>query len=99
MKLEKRGSKDGFVHYACLQEYIGANTVVTALSLEKLDYLFRIYLTLVTAILLANLVHYYIEPIKHQIRIWLQIKQKLTAFIRTCNGHFSKQILQIKKIF
>lgn len=37
MKLAKRGGNDGFVHYAGLQEYIDANTEVTALPFDKLE--------------------------------------------------------------
>ena len=73
IKFEKRGGKDGFVHYESLQEYIAANTQVDALSFYKLDYLFRIYFVLVSAILLINLLHYFVVKIAvklviHQIR-------------------------------
>ena len=51
------------MHYESLQEYIAANTQVDALSFYKLDYLFRIYLVLVSAILLINLLHYFVVKI------------------------------------
>ena len=63
IKLEKRGDKDGFAHYDGLQDYIEANTMVTALRFDKLDYLFRIYFAALIFILLVNLTHYYIMKI------------------------------------
>ena len=97
MKLEKRGGKDGFMHYKGLQEYIAENTKVEPLAFDKLDYLFRLYLTLITVILFVNLVHYYrddLNSFKRRIQIYLvQTKHKLTTFIGTCIGFFSKKKL------
>lgn len=70
LKLEKRGGEDGFVHYNGLQDYITANTKVEALLFDKLDYLFRIYLALVTAVLFVNLTHYHG---KKKIRLFQRI--------------------------
>lgn len=56
-KLEQRGE---FRHYKGLRDYVEANTKVTALSFEKLDYLFRIYLAIVVTILSVNIIHYFI---------------------------------------
>ena len=77
MKFEKRGGKDGFVHYKGLQEYIEANTLVEALPFDKLDYLFRIYLALVTAVLFLCLVQYFAV----QLAIYL-IQKWLLFFVR-----------------
>ena len=62
IELEERGQK-GFVHYDGLQNYIAANTRIAALSFDKLDYLFRIYLALLIAILGLNLLHCYLVTI------------------------------------
>lgn len=72
MKLEERGGKDGFFHYDSLQNYIEANTMVQALSIDQLDYLFRIYFALITTILFVALVqHCVVQLIVRQIQIWL----------------------------
>ena len=71
LKLEKVGGKDGFVHYEGLQEYIEANTRISALQFNQLDYLFRVYLTIVTAILVLHLVHFVAMIGNHQIQNWL----------------------------
>ena len=72
MKFAERGGKDGFVHYDGLQEYIEANTLVEALPFDKLDYLFRIYLGLVTAILFLCLAHYFVvQLLISRIKNWL----------------------------
>ena len=83
VRLEKRGGNDGFMHYENLQAYIEAHTRVSALTFDRLDYLFRIYLTLVTATLFLNLIHYYVKKVDLvRIRIWaLRVKQKFAAFI------------------
>lgn len=106
IKLEKRGGEDGFMHYNGLQEYIAENTKIEGLQFNKLDYLFRIYLIWVSAILLVNLVHYAYEwsktennylicfnqIIKRTIRISLvQTKHKLTAFIGTGIRYFQRR--------
>ena len=71
IKLEKRGG-DGFVHYDGLQDYVAANTKITALSFDKLDYLFRIFFALLSAILLLNLLYRYVVSIViAQIQNWL----------------------------
>ena len=88
-KLEKRGSLDGLVHYSGVLEYIAENTRVVALSLEKLDYLFRIYLTIVIAILLLNLAHYWVAKfIIRQTRFY-SAKQNLVAFVRKVRFNFT----------
>lgn len=65
----KRGGRDGFVHYDHLQEYLDANTRVTALPFDKLDYLFRGYFAFVTAILLLNLVYYLVHRCVRKIKM------------------------------
>lgn len=59
IKFEKRGGKNGFVHYDGLNEYIEANTKIEALSFDKLDYLFRIYFAVGLVALFVNLAHYF----------------------------------------
>ena len=73
------------MHYDGLQAYIEENTIVEALPFDKLDYLFRIYLAIVIAILLVNLAHYYVKTIrKRRIRtLLLRTKRKLAAFFRS----------------
>lgn len=84
MKLEPRG-KDGFMHFDGLQAYVEENTRVEALPFSKLDYLFRIYFALITAILLINLAHYYTKTTR-RYRIWIRrannCKRKLGVFTR-----------------
>ena len=63
MKLKKRGGQGGFVHYEGLQDYIAGHKMVTALQFDKLDYLFRIYFSIITAILFVNLVHCRVKEI------------------------------------
>lgn len=64
----KRG---GYVHYNTLQEYLAANTRVIAFPFDRLDYLFRVYLAVVTLLLLLNLAHYFVtRVIICQLRIW-----------------------------
>ena len=86
MNFEPRGGQNGYMHYNGLQEYIKEHTKVEALSFEKLEYLFRIYFALLTAILLVNLAHYYAKKTGiRRIRVLLRTKQKpvlLAAFIR-----------------
>ena len=63
MSFEKSGREEGFVHYSGLQNYIEANTRVEALRYDKLDYLFRVYFAVVTAMLLVNLACYVVNNI------------------------------------
>ena len=91
MKLEPRG-KDGFMHFDSLQAYIAENTRVEPLPFSKLDYLFRIYFALITAILLINLAHYYTKTTR-RYRIWLRrAKRKLVAFIRKSRIYISLKL-------
>ena len=62
VKFEKRGGKDGFMHYDGLQDYVEENTRVEALSFDRLDYLFRVYLSLLMVPLFLKLAHYYVVP-------------------------------------
>lgn len=72
MKYEREGGEDGFVHFESVQQYIEANTKVSALQLDKLDYLFRIYFALVTAILFLALVQYCVlQLVIRLIQNWL----------------------------
>ena len=95
IKLVKRGGEDGFTHYDGLQAYIEANTRVEPLKFDKLDYLFRIYLTLITVILLAKFVHYYVRTIdivlvhRRLRRLRRRTKRKLASFIRTLCSFFN----------
>ena len=103
MRLEKRGGKDGFMHYESLQAYIEAHTRVSALTFDRLDYLFRIYLTLVTATLFLNLIHYYVKKVDLvRIRIWaLRVKRKFAAFIarmRSRTSVFLKKKFKLRTV-
>ena len=103
MRFEKQGGKDGFMHYESLQAYIEANTRVSALTFDRLDYLFRIYLTLVTATLFLNLIHYYVKKVDLvRIRIWaLRVKRKFAAFIarmRSRTSVFLKKKFKLRTV-
>ena len=50
------------MHYDGLQDYVEENTRVEALSFDRLDYLFRVYLSLLMVPLFLKLAHYYVVP-------------------------------------
>ena len=68
IKLEKVGGQDGFLHYNGLQNYIVENTKVTALMLDKLDYLFRVYFAFVIVVLLLSLANYCFTLIGYKVK-------------------------------
>ena len=80
------GQKDGqgqSMYYDGLLSYIEAHTKTTALSFDKLDYLFRIYSALISAVLVVNLAHYFVKKWASRFRIWLRCtKQKLVSLAR-----------------
>ena len=68
--LVKTGGKDGFLNYNSLQDFISNNTLIVALSLDKLDYFFRLYFIFSNLILLINLIHYLFNRFYHLILLY-----------------------------
>lgn len=58
--MAKRGGKDGFMNFENVQDYIEENTRIEALQFYRLDYLFRLFITLVSLLLCLNLMHYFL---------------------------------------
>lgn len=100
VKLAPRGGRDGFQHFDGLQAYVEEHTRVEALSFDKLDYLFRIYLALLAAIMFMNTVHCFLEAfdvnINQSIRSFLNripaFLTKLAFFLRKLCRFFSLQV-------
>ena len=65
--LVKTGGKDGFLNYNSLQDYISDNTFTVALSLDKLEYFFRVYFVFSILILLIKMIHYLFNRFYHTI--------------------------------
>lgn len=83
VELAKRGGKDGFEHYASLQDYTADHTMVVALPFRKLDYLFRLFFGLLLAVLFIHLIHRISLVLSsHPVLGWFRsIKSKFPPFV------------------